>query len=1089
MKLLAICLLCLLYVLCVVGKEREYFIGVREMNWDYAPSGKNIISGKSIEEDEQASIFLQGGPNRIGRVYKKAVYMQYTDGSYTTEIEKPAWLGLLGPIIRAEVGDVVIIHFKNFASRPYSLHPHGVHYSKENEGALYPDKTSGALKKDDAIKPGEKYTYKWSVVADHGPLKMDEDCILRVYHSHLDGPRDVYSGVVGPMIICKEGALDGIKKDTTKRTKQEKPEEFILMFSVIDENLSWYIDDNINTHTTPSLVNKEDEEFLESNKMHSINGYMFGNLPGISVCDDTHVRWYLFGMGNEVDVHSAYFHGQVLTHQHLRVDTISLFPATMTQSSMVTQNPGKWLLSCQVNDHLEGGMQAIYEVKNCTKQSHSRRATRVRHYYIAAEEIIWNYGPSSMNNFTGQKLDDPDSESATFFEQSDQRIGGSYKKAVYKEYMDGTFTKQKPKSEEEKHLGILGPPIVALVGDVVMVTFKNKASRPYSIQAHGVSYTKDMEGAVYNTGEDSKAKGQSEHSHASHVAPGDMVTYKWDIPNSVGNTLHDTNCLPWLYYSSVDVVRDTNSGLVGPLLVCRSLTKDYKQIGIAHDFFMMPTVFDENKSWYLKDNIDMFAGNPQAVDPEDSDFQESNMMHSINGYMYGNQPGLEMCTGESIHWHMLGLGSEVDMHGIHFSGNTINVHETRKDVAGLFPHISYSILMEPDNAGVFNVECMTTDHYSGGMRQHYKVNLCEEEEKSCNERKSLIEIITIKTYYIAAEEVEWDYAPNRTWEHEWLSHHTESYGDAFLNKGRTHLGSKYKKAVYREYKDHTFTSRKERKEDEVHLGIQGPLIVATVGERIKIVFKNKASRPYSITAHGIKPEDNNIKATEPGKTETYTWLIPERSGPVRFEGEPCVTWAYYSSVDQIKDTYSGLIGPLVICKKPRLFDLIKDVPKKRFALLFMVFDENESWYLDENIKNYSLHADEVNKGDEEFIESNKMHAINGKMYSNLEGLNMRVGDVVNWHLIGFGNEVDLHTVHFHAHSFKYAMGYNTYQADVYDLYPGAYQTVEMTTNNVGTWMLHCHVADHIHSGMVTVYTVRERKEERRDWESMFQKRT
>lgn len=81
---------------------------------------------------------------------------------------------------------------------------------------------------------------------------------------------------------------------------------------------------------------------------------MYGNLPGLSVCDDTNVRWYLFGMGNEVDVHSAYFHGQVLTYQRYRVDTLSLFPASMVQASMRTKNPGKWLLSCQVNDHLEG---------------------------------------------------------------------------------------------------------------------------------------------------------------------------------------------------------------------------------------------------------------------------------------------------------------------------------------------------------------------------------------------------------------------------------------------------------------------------------------------------------------------------------------------------------------------------------------------------------------------------------------------------------------------------------------------------------------------------------------------------------------
>lgn len=1045
---------------CVEGKERTYYIAIREVTWDYAPSGVNIISGESIADDEHASTFLQPGSNRIGRIYKKAAYLQYTNDAYTEEIKKPNWLGILGPIMTAEVGDTMTINLKNFASRPYSLHPHGVQYTKENEGALYPDNTPKSQKKDDAVKPGESYSYKWDVVVDQGPSASDEDCVTRIYHSHIDGPKDVSSGLVGPLLICKKGKIEEIKK------KQYK--EFILMFSVIDENLSWYLQENINTYCNdPGSVNTEDEDFQESNKMHSINGYMYGNLPGLSMCRNTKVKWYMFGMGNEVDIHSAYFHGQVLTHQHYRVDTVSLFPATMIQSTMETQNNGKWLLSCQVNDHLEGGMQAIYEVKNCTKTSKSpvRVSSTVRHYYIAAEEIIWNYGPTSVNQFTGQKLDTPESESVTFFEQSENRIGGSYKKAVYVEYTDSTFTKKKDRSKEEEHLGILGPVILAKVGDRIKVTFKNKACRPYSIQAHGVSYPKDMEGAVYNTGNIAEAiiktMNPSTKSHASHVAPGDTFTYEWDVPASVGSTDRDLNCLPWLYYSSVDVVRDTNSGLVGPLLVCKNLINN-KQRGVAHNYFMMPNVFDENKSWYLEENIKLLTSSPQAVNKEDPDFQESNMMHSINGYMYGNQPGLDMCKGDSVHWHMLGLGTEVDMHGIHFTGNTIRIRDTTRDVASLFPHISYSVVMTPDNEGVFGVECMTTDHYTGGMRQHYRV-------KSCGAQVPRIELFHTHTYYIAAEEVEWDYSPDRTWEHERHAQHEESPGDVFLNKTRTSIGSKYKKAVYREYTDNTFTVQKERTGSLEHLGILGPLLTANIGDKIKIIFKNKASRPYSIYAHGVKLEKNEVKATEPGNIETYIWKVPKRSGPDGQENN-CLTWAYYSTVDQIKDTYSGLVGPLVICKK-QLFPLkLRKEKILRFALLFMVFDENESWYLEENIKTYSLHPEEVKEDDDDFIESNKMHGINGKLYSNLRGLTMHVGDHINWHLIGLGNEVDVHTVHFHAHSFNYTMG-NVYQTDVYDLFPGTFQTVDFLAKTPGTWLLHCHVADHIHAGMETLYIV------------------
>lgn len=47
---------------------------------------------------------------------------------------KAEWLGYLGPLLMAEEGDTLIVHLKNTASRPYSAHPHGLNYTKGNEG-------------------------------------------------------------------------------------------------------------------------------------------------------------------------------------------------------------------------------------------------------------------------------------------------------------------------------------------------------------------------------------------------------------------------------------------------------------------------------------------------------------------------------------------------------------------------------------------------------------------------------------------------------------------------------------------------------------------------------------------------------------------------------------------------------------------------------------------------------------------------------------------------------------------------------------------------------------------------------------------
>ena len=52
-------------------------------------------------------------------------------------------------------------------------------------------------------------------------------------------------------------------------------------------------------------------------------------------------------------------------------------------------------------------------------------------------------------------------------------------------------------------------------------------------------------------------------------------------------------------------------------------------------------------------------------------------------------------------------------------------------------------------------------------------------------------------------------------------------------------------------------------------------------------------------------------------------------------------------------------------------------------------------------------------------------AINGRMYANLEGLNLQVGSKVYWYLMGMGSEVDLHTVHWHGHSVEYKVCIHT----------------------------------------------------------------
>ncbi|KAM9797320.1 ceruloplasmin [Syngnathus typhle] len=1054
--------------LCISGMRREYFLRIEEVNWNYAPSGMNLIQNNTIQEDDEAAVFLQKGPQRIGSTYKKALYKQYSDATYATEVAKQAWLGYLGPLLMAEEGDTLIVHLRNAASRPYSIHPHGLNYSKGSEGALYPDGTAAEMKGDDSVAPGTSVTYEWTLRHSHSPKATESNCLSRFYHSHVSTPKDINSGLIGPLILCKKGTLVDTHGDSAADYM------YALVFMVSDENFSWYLDDNIRTHiANPAGGLKEKEDFMESNKMHGINGFLYGNLPGLSMCQGNKIHWHMIGLGNEVDMHSVHFHGQILMSENHHTDTVSLFPGSSTTAEMVADNPGHWLLTCTVNDHLMGGMQAIFEIRKCFPNVHKPRPQgQLREFFIAAEEEVWDYAPTLPT----------DSEADTFVSRSGNRIGSRYKKVRYVEYTDSSFLTKMLRTAEEGHLGILGPVLRAEEKDTIKVVFKNKATRPYSMQPHGVQYSIEQDGTLYHNEleESYTAKKLRELKHeqrlvrpppAALVAPGKTHTYEWFVPVGAGPVHGEADCLTYLYYSGVDPVKDTNSGLVGPMLVCRpnslkkGIQKNYKK-----EFHLLATVFDENLSWYLDDTIRAFATAPATVNKDDEGFIESNKMHSINGYVYGSLRGLTMCKGDKVTWHLSGLGSETDINSLYFEGNRFIFRQNRLDAISVFPHISRTVTMEPDSMGQFEVASPTIAHYRGGMRANYTVEKC-----SFLQRQGEA-MFHFKTYYIAAMEMDWDYSPNRTWEAE-MFHGQQSPASVFLDQAGGFIGSRYKKVVYRQFTNDKFNKQVERGADMEHLGIMGPMIHAGVGDKVKVVFKNMASRPYSIHAHGVKTESPNVYRTNPGETHTYEWYVTKNTGPTT-EQEECSVSAYYSTVDIAKDLYSGLIGPLVICRRSwaRTLGLKKEI--EEFALLMLVFDENESWYLDENIR-ASIRSPGANlKDDQDFIESNKMHAINGFVYANLKGLNMEVGDKVYWYLMGMGTEVDMHGVHWHGHSVEYKLGGGPHTTDVFQLFPATFQTVKMRPEYAGTWLLHCHVTDHIKAGTVAMYTVREKVNKR-----------
>ena len=77
--------------------------------------------------------------------WQKTRYIEYTDATFKVRKPQPEWLGIMGPIIRGEVGDEIVVDFLNRSRSSHGIHPHGVRYDKDNEGAYYVPAGRGSL--------------------------------------------------------------------------------------------------------------------------------------------------------------------------------------------------------------------------------------------------------------------------------------------------------------------------------------------------------------------------------------------------------------------------------------------------------------------------------------------------------------------------------------------------------------------------------------------------------------------------------------------------------------------------------------------------------------------------------------------------------------------------------------------------------------------------------------------------------------------------------------------------------------------------------------------------------------------------------
>src|SRR4051812_8875676 len=337
------------------ARTHHYYIAAESELWDYAPQGRDVICGKPFPP----SLVKQ-------RESIKTRYIQYTDDTFQTKVRSNPALGIMGPVLRGGVGEFLAVTFFNRTLSPLSMHPHGVKYDKDSEGSYYqPNPGLGA-----AVGIRAKFTYIWQLDAASGPLPGEPSSKAWLYHSHVAGDEEIQRGLIGCIIVTDpvRARPDGSPSDVDR--------ELAALYMIFDESgitpeaAEAMAYTPRGTNSPPGIEWAKTQQLIEQGSRYSINGLIYGNLPGLEMNEGERVRWYVFGLGSEQDFHTAHWHGlRVIEDGRRRTDVVELLPATMKVADMLADNPGSWLMHCHVSEHMQEGMFAsvVVHPKNSSR--------------------------------------------------------------------------------------------------------------------------------------------------------------------------------------------------------------------------------------------------------------------------------------------------------------------------------------------------------------------------------------------------------------------------------------------------------------------------------------------------------------------------------------------------------------------------------------------------------------------------------------------------------------------------------------------------------------------------------------------------
>ena len=268
------------------------------MLWNVVPNGRNAIERMRFPREET--------------IFRTVVYRQYTRDFAKLIPNSPGNRGIQGPLIRARVGDTILVHFRNLDTtfnRPHSMHFHGVHYRFGSDGSYIPGFSGAGAN----VKPGQTFTYRLVAGKDSAGVWP--------YHDHSPSmDASISGGLYGALSILAPG--------------EEAPDrEFVV--------------------------------FLESQlEFMTINGRAFvGNTPVFRARVGELVQWDVLSLGDEFHTFHVHAHRWRTPDGAVR-DTQTIGPAESYKIRWREDARGTWLYHCHVEGHMMDGMIAIYRVSS-----------------------------------------------------------------------------------------------------------------------------------------------------------------------------------------------------------------------------------------------------------------------------------------------------------------------------------------------------------------------------------------------------------------------------------------------------------------------------------------------------------------------------------------------------------------------------------------------------------------------------------------------------------------------------------------------------------------------------------------------------